>query len=801
MRRNRELTPDEIIPIDGEEARWSFGIHANEDPSVSSALEELGAHKRLEATLTRLIGRNPAVAEITAITVAPGAIPQGWHSDVKTLGNSLKYAQTFTHSYSLFIPLQDTTAAMGATELCPGTHYCATEDMWDVCVEAGFQAAGPGRDEVWKTGDGLLFNQKVWHRGPAHTGYGEPNRVVFIVTFISRPRLGVDHRQLSHGTYFHIHPRMYGHTFNDLKQASLRMSEPFASLRSLGIWKPSNADWGWDWVMSSATRLANGENGYSFGDLIDFLDYHSIALAIPEWLHGTARIDGGWQLYFKETIDNFALLFVPVYVIVFVTLFGLIVLVDLLEDFKHRRTKAFGRRHLFINAAILLVSYIATVKFRSLPFAKSVENNIVFARPFAVKPTGKYAESIIQDMDATMMDFNLTTRPMTFPEKYDVLFGNRHDSRHIGYYVNFLNFHPGNEKWRKLLGTYSSTYKSYKGLPPVFQERIISIIEDNIDSTGRMLTQTYYGDWVVMNQSDRRNQVIKGLDVGIDNLFFALERAIAILSTEARHGTLMRSSNAMKKIALSNVRQWKKTILLSWKVDMPNKNTIRKSLLRTHWNKLESPQITSSFPRRKPTLHQPGTSKVKVKVGDIILVNYRGTGNWMPAEFIFREFKHYGVAQFFTGQDEGREGERTEVSMKKVRKYRGFKEGDRVTTFTRKCPRCRIVFGEDAVIMEAHPDLTCDIIYTNGRIESRLSKDAIVFRFDEEDDENDEDFETDEVEGDFGDENDEDEFDDHTDDEDSGDFDDHIDDDDEYDDEYDDEEYYEEYDGEYDDED
>ena len=119
MKRNQELTSDEFIPLDTPRGRWSFGIHANEDPSVSDALEQLASNELLENALTKILGGDASVAEITAITVAPGAQAQGWHSDVKQLGNSVKYAQTFTHSYSLFIPLQDVSASMGATELCP----------------------------------------------------------------------------------------------------------------------------------------------------------------------------------------------------------------------------------------------------------------------------------------------------------------------------------------------------------------------------------------------------------------------------------------------------------------------------------------------------------------------------------------------------------------------------------------------------------------------------------------------------------------------------------------------------------
>lgn len=157
---------------------------------------------------------------------------------------------------------------MGATELCPGTQFCASPDLDAMCREGGFQATeSDSPDKAWKTGDGLMMNQKMWHRGGQYyprRNEENPDRVVFILTFVSRPIFGKDHRQLSHGTYFHIHPFMYGHTFQDLKTAQVSMSFPFSMFRSIGIWKPPHANWGYDWVTSSALRIANGESGYSY---------------------------------------------------------------------------------------------------------------------------------------------------------------------------------------------------------------------------------------------------------------------------------------------------------------------------------------------------------------------------------------------------------------------------------------------------------------------------------------------------------------------------------------------------------
>lgn len=722
MKRNTELTSDETIPLDGPVGRWSFGIHANEDPSVAATLEQLSSNPLLISSLTNILGRNPAVAEITAITVAPGADSQGWHSDVKQLGNSLKYAQTFTHSYSLFLPLQNVTAAMGATELCPGTHYCATADLEQTCIDAGFQAAGPGEEDVWKVGDGLVMNQKMWHRGAAYTARTGPHRVVFIVTFISRPDPGVDHRQLSHGTYFHIHPRMYGHTLKDLQNARVYMTEPFATLRSLGIWKPPDSDWGWDWATSSAVRIANEENGYSVGELFEFVESHSLASMIPSWLQGSVDENGGWQLYFKETTDNFVLLFKVLYFVALTAIFTATLLVDSLQKFKHRYTVSFLKRLLLFNGVILLISHMFATKAKNTQYAKSVDNKTIFARPFVPMPQGRGAAAVIKDVDSTMMDMDLTkpSRPSTIPEKYDVLFGNRHDSRHIGFYVNYLNYHPGNKRWSVLLGTYSPLYKSYSGLPQVFRAHIESTVEKYSASEGRMLTQNYYGEWMVMNNDDRRNQIRKSLFIGINGIYSSLDQELSILLAEARHGILLRGSNAMQKQTLKQLSEWKEMVAprskpVAFQSLKEKKIQLRSSLFQIkskHF--IEKPKPT----RREVTLDR---NVIDINIGDAILVNYRGTGYWILATLIYKEFTNYGIAEF----DHIRE--RAYISLRRVKPFRGIQEGDEIAVFNKNCERCPITF-ENASVLKAHQDITCDVLYENGDIEERVPKDELAFR-------------------------------------------------------------------------
>lgn len=207
VKKNVEVkgTPAQF-PMSQGRNRISFGIEAADDPAVVTALKEIHDHPLFGSVLQELLGDdNPALSEITAITATYGAPHQAWHPDVKPDGNALMYGRTYSHSYSLFIPLQNTTRAMGATDLCAGTHYCADDDLSSLCdvYKVGLheiRPRDPHRQGYWKSGDGVLLNQQVWHRGAEHEDPDAEDRVVFIVSFLARP---TDPRQLSRGTYFH----------------------------------------------------------------------------------------------------------------------------------------------------------------------------------------------------------------------------------------------------------------------------------------------------------------------------------------------------------------------------------------------------------------------------------------------------------------------------------------------------------------------------------------------------------------------------------------------------------------------
>jgi hypothetical protein len=164
--------------------------------------------------------------------------------------------KAYMPSYSLFIPLQDTSQSMGATHVCPGTHLCQ-DGATSQCPD--YNLAMSGEDDKWPKGWGALVNQQTTHKGMGHSKKGGLDRVVIIATFAPRPQTfrGLETRQIGQGGSYSIDWASWGHTFSDFVNAEQRMWEPLKTMRALGIVKGH----GWNLLHTLSMRIANGDNG------------------------------------------------------------------------------------------------------------------------------------------------------------------------------------------------------------------------------------------------------------------------------------------------------------------------------------------------------------------------------------------------------------------------------------------------------------------------------------------------------------------------------------------------------------
>jgi hypothetical protein len=75
--RNQQLTSEESISVIENANRYSFGLDTRE-PIVARAIQELANHPPLSGAIQKILGPDPALIEMTAITSTYGAVDQNW---------------------------------------------------------------------------------------------------------------------------------------------------------------------------------------------------------------------------------------------------------------------------------------------------------------------------------------------------------------------------------------------------------------------------------------------------------------------------------------------------------------------------------------------------------------------------------------------------------------------------------------------------------------------------------------------------------------------------------------------------
>eukprot|EP00934_Nitzschia_sp_Nitz4_P005517 Nitzschia sp. Nitz4//scaffold5_size260463//134774//137477//NITZ4_000986-RA/size260463-augustus-gene-0.10-mRNA-1//1//CDS//3329555352//5507//frame0 len=515
-------------PMSQDFQRVSFGIEATEHPAVIQALKEINGNVQLKALLEGLIGENPALTELTAITSAYGAHHQEWHPDVKPDGNGVMFGRTYSHSYSLFMPLQNTTGPMGATDLCPGTHYCGQMDLYEMCESVKIGMHEVSGDGHWPAGSAALLNQQVWHRGTKHTDPNALDRIVFIVSFLARPN---DTRQLSRGTYFHLKWNMWGNTWKDLADAAKFMSWPWNILTCMHVWRPAIQGWGYDLVTSAAMRIANAQNGCEPADVIRFVAALG-EFGFPEFLDGPIDLedDYSWENYIRETIRN--ILEFSLYVNVAVlALFFVSTFLESLRASRYSVARSFwnGSKVLLLTHGIIILVATGVVTFVShTPWAQSITSGRHLMRPFP--PVSKTWST----------DPSVSSGPVTVVNRQDILIGARLDATTIGAYNRWLEFHPGNSEFLDNVEWFGgASFRSYnKGMSSSFLRSLSEKATESIFAKGgRLLQQDYRtGNWLEMTPEEASDATQQALLVGCDGPMYDLKRSLDFMVGEMRFG-------------------------------------------------------------------------------------------------------------------------------------------------------------------------------------------------------------------------------------------------------------------------
>jgi len=529
-----------------------------------------------------------------------------------------------------------------------------------------------------------LFSFTPTYRGYAHTDPDGPERVVFILTFISRPQPGIDHRQLSHGTYFHIRPDMYGNTLYDLATPeSIRFAWPLRILRSLGIWAPSPIHYGWDWLTTASLRIANDENGYQYRDLVDFVKNSPLIRFVPPFLFGDISKDGGWTAFVDFSLRRCRDAAFMLYAL-FMSVYFLCAII-VAYNTGPRSSKGLlplTRRCMITHVPVVIALFAIKGIINKTNWSKSIKAGNIFI-PF------NNQQDVIQSKAHS-----------TVPEKMDVLVGIRYDAKYLGIYNNYLDFHPGNRLWLEGISTFHGYIRDY---PKNIQHLAIILIHDIVKRHGgRFLIQQEDGTWQILNEFDALERTRKKL-LPNDFLMKLLEE-MRYIYAEVRFGHL---KQGMKRRALECLKMVEDKLVLADGIRWSERastaiNEVTKPILGIKPNIRIIPPTSPLIFKR---VHSPMplvSSSSTYALGELIEANYLNEGRW-----------YHGTVASVNENDlidiVYLDNDKETVPLERIRKFQPIMSGQIMSTNVMDCTDCpnRWIHG---VIQKSYPDYRYDLL-------------------------------------------------------------------------------------------
>jgi hypothetical protein len=505
------------------ENRFSGVFTIDEDPSILQAAKEIATHPILRPALEEILGRNPAVIEFSVINSAYGAMTQEFHADTDVEASAMKYGRTFAPSYSLFIPLQDTTGDMGATEVCPGSHVCHWDFPYCTTGRGSLQVSEGSSRDLWPRGSGALMNQQLQHRGRGHFDEFGGERVLVVISFAPRPRTGhleVETRMVSLGSTFSIKTDHWGHTLDDYAEASSRMRQPWRTLRALGIYKPVNSEWGWDLLTMASMRLVNEAYGYYRHELDELIEKGGISF-VPKVLQAEVTGEEGWHHYYMNTFENCKRALKTLNLCALGCFLACCSVFDGTSGRLFRKrthgsvTMRSLKRILLTHGLAILAAHGLWVRLCNSTWATKVT-------------LGKLYNLIGFDLENAKVAATLPSLP-------DALLETRYNSEYLGSYNHMLDVtHPGNRNFYQLVNQNSLGYDK---LNPSLQRHLSSsILELQRLSGGRLLTQNDLGKWYEMSGERAIDAVHKELMKASNHFVSKVLTELEFLLSETKFG-------------------------------------------------------------------------------------------------------------------------------------------------------------------------------------------------------------------------------------------------------------------------
>ena len=448
---------------------------------------------------------------------------------------------------------------------------------------------------------------------------------MFILTFVPQPRSRAESRQLSQGITFSLRWDMWGHTWQDLAHADTAMRQPWATLRSLGLYKSPTADWGVDYISSVCIRMSNEDNGFRPDELETWVRLGGFKF-LPDFLEGHSE-NNDWHEYLLDTLLRCETFMKKVSACAFGGYVLMFLIVSLVFEGPPGGVKGRWGWALFRAAVIygtVLVLYKAALRHvSSTQWARDIDHQLRYTSPF------------------TTSEAVLYKGPTTFPHRNDVLIETRYKSEYLAMYNDYVENHPGNRLWNELVNEKAPTYASYSGLPSVFREAVAEYIVGAVRyASGRFLAQKF-SNWIEMSSEAAIAHTSFVLAVRSNSILKQVVQQLDFLISEAKFGHLRRSSMSeldilpyLKKLGRQLVygKPRPKQPVMAARVEK-RKGTQKKlnhdMLTRTFL--LSKPEANRSSARRPVVIHVgqlPGEPEENawLRAGDIVSTFYEGDG-------------------------------------------------------------------------------------------------------------------------------------------------------------------------------
>ena len=554
--------------------------------------------------------------------------------------------------------LQDTTPKMGATTICPGTHWCADEDLSHICGHApnAFEVSSnghTGRDVgLLYAGDGMMFNQNIWHRGPKNNDPERPmNRVMFILTFVSRLDMEkADVRQQGVGTFYYQRWNMWGHTWNDLKKASTVMTQPFGALRALGVWKwPFSSRWGIVWLEHFARQMANDEDFFTTDELSNFL-YILDSVPPLRWLRTqvTDRFDEDdelmWEPFLKQLVDQmtksaWALHGAVLAIYLVVSVMGMALFTPKGHKGQAFRTIVKHTAFKYVATFLIIGGIWYHVNYRSY-LSKRIHMRDVWKQPFP------------DDDDSYLL------QRTTFPEREDILVGSRFDAPYLASFDKVLEYHPGNQMLQRAMD------EEGMKMPSLLQAYV---------RPGRFLQQDYKtGYWILMTREETLTYLARQVYAHHHPLTARLDQHLKQVLSDARFGW-QRNTIMAQRFVSTMCTHWQ-SILYSSLDNQPEAGWNLRVITALATERRKTRPLFSSSPKHArvvslattmggsltlgrtpsnvPSRFQKDVQRIPFVQGDLVQVYHDPRyEDWVPAEILLINPFERATVQYINSDD------------------------------------------------------------------------------------------------------------------------------------------------------